>query len=73
MERIPVRPGEKKNETLITVEEANYVSNIITAHIFYCLLPTTSERKSERADLHPYVSNEAHQLTREELMELLEE
>jgi DNA-binding transcriptional regulator YhcF (GntR family) len=70
MEHIEVRPGEKKHETLLTKEEGNgyFVYNDTS----YDLSPTTSTRLPRRAD--PYTSDiSIIQLTREELMALLED
>jgi UDP-N-acetylglucosamine 4,6-dehydratase len=65
-ERIPVRPGEKKHETLLTVEELDFVEHLPG---FFNLSPATENRVGGYDA--PYTSNMAHQLTKNELMELL--
>jgi UDP-N-acetylglucosamine 4,6-dehydratase len=71
MEHIEVRPGEKKRETLLTKEEGSGYA-VYKNDINYDLSPTTSIRLPRRAD--PYTSDiSIIQLTREELMALLEE
>lgn len=71
-QQIPLRPGEKIHETLLTCEEGHYA---VDTHIdsesyrFFILRPTTGER---RTDGHPaYSSDIAPELTAEELQELL--
>ena len=70
-ERIPVRPGEKIHETLVTKEESYYLEAPHGG--CFVLKPTTSLRKGESDwDLiNSYTSDKARQLTKEELMELL--
>lgn len=67
IEDIPVRPGEKKHETLLTVEELEFAD---TYSGYYNLAPTTVPRTPNYTNL-PYTSDKAHQLTKEELMALL--
>lgn len=65
--RIPLRPGEKLHETLLSVEECNYA---VESDDYYFLHPTTSpivETPIERA----YSSDMAPELTPEELDNLL--
>jgi UDP-N-acetylglucosamine 4,6-dehydratase len=65
-EEIPVRPGEKHDETLLTIEETFYV----TSHAYhYDLAPITDDRGLSKID--PYTSYDCDELTREELTELL--
>lgn len=76
LERIPMRPGEKIHETLITEEETEFAQfsdgNGDLIGPFFILHPTTSTRN--RVDDHtPYTSQNAPELTRDELMELLKE
>lgn len=75
IERIPMRPGEKLHETLITEEEtdfAHYVSDTITNRPFFLLRPSTETR--DKVDDHtPYTSQNARQLTRDELIDLLKD
>ena len=65
-DKIPVRPGEKTHETLLTEEEGWYSLPGINS---YVLTPTTFTRSLVYNE--PYTSDTAHQLTREELMALL--
>lgn len=65
-EEIPVRPGEKRDETLLTIEETFYVK---FNDYYYDLSPITNDRGLSETD--PYTSNNSDQLTREELMALL--
>jgi len=69
-EQIPMRPGEKLHETLLTCEETDFVE-YYQGHgePFYVLHPTTEERLGGKFE--PYTSDTAHQLTREELEVLL--
>jgi len=75
LDRIPLRPGEKMHETLLTVEEIHYarrggIGGSLAAPNFFVLLPSTSQR-NETTDLEPYTSDKALQLTQAELTELL--
>lgn len=70
VETIPLRPGEKMNETLLTLEETDFALSLPDG---WGLAPTTSERfgwKEEELKT-PYTSDVAKQLTKEELEELL--
>lgn len=72
-ERIPMRPGEKLHETLLTADERDFVESIHTAKTpFFVLRPSTDLRVNHSA-MEPYTSNTAHQLTHRELEELLHE
>lgn len=66
-ELVSLRPGEKMHEELLTSEEGWYAYESKYA---YLLFPTTSKRKMDPKP--PYVSCSARELTREELMELLQ-
>jgi len=72
-EEIPVRPGEKKDETLITKEEAKFVSVFLSQKIgtmpWFDLSPTTEE--VDTIPVSPYTSDTSRELTKEELLELL--
>lgn len=65
--RIPLRPGEKIHETLLTTEECEYA---IETSEYFVLRPTTSGMV-EAPISEPYASNTAPELTRDELMDLL--
>jgi len=65
-EYIPLRPGEKLHETLLTYEEGWYAGE---GDDFYDLWPTTTERNI--APKPPYTSDTARELTEDELKELL--
>ena len=64
---IPLRPGEKVHETLMTIEEGHYVARMDDD--CFVLNPTTSNRNDD--GLPPYWSSKAPRLTKEELQELL--
>ena len=65
-EHISVRPGEKKHETLLTEEEGWHATHFNSSII---LKPTTDQRHKNKIDT--YTSDKSHQLTKEELMALL--
>jgi UDP-N-acetylglucosamine 4,6-dehydratase len=67
-DQIPIRPGEKKHETLLTTEEGWYA---IPGDKCFVLAPTTFTRNKKWIGTH--TSDTAHQLTREELIALLED
>jgi len=67
-EIIPVRPGEKTDETLLTEEEGWYALESPEA---FLLAPTTSQRFTTAVS--PYSSDIAPELTRDELLQLLAE
>ncbi len=66
IETIPVRPGEKKHETLLTKEELDFVENMPG---FYNLAPTTEQRLE--GEVIPYTSDTAHELTCQNLTKML--
>lgn len=68
IEIIPVRPGEKKHETLLTVEESHYARYLDSRA--WDLSPTTEERKT--FDLAPYTSDKAPMFSRSEFISLLD-
>lgn len=69
VESIPLRPGEKMHETLVTEEEMAYTCE---ENWYFVLRPTTSEKVPEdERPLLPYSSDMATELTKEKLMELL--
>lgn len=68
IERVPLRPGEKIHEELLTIEETEYATESAD---FFFLRPTTSPKVEHPCK--PYSSDIAPELTREELMKLLEE
>lgn len=65
---VPMRPGEKMHETLLTTEEAEFA---IDWDGYFVLKPTTTQR--ENIFTPQYDSRNAPRLTQEELMELLDE
>lgn len=69
IERVPIRPGEKMHECLLTVEESPYVVEINKEYMI--LSPTTAYRHS--SDLLPYTSDKAPVITRDELFAMLGE
>jgi UDP-N-acetylglucosamine 4,6-dehydratase len=67
--RIPLRPGEKMHETLLTLEELEYARDCDT---FFLLDPTTGLKSgTESRPRQPYTSDTARELTQDELTELL--
>ena len=70
VERISTRPGEKLHETLLTLEETCYISGTSTGGRI--LNPTVSPwGRQTHIKQDPITSDTAHQLTKEELMALL--
>lgn len=67
IQRVPLRPGEKLHETLLSEEECKYTAD---APHYYFLRPTTSVAL-EYPIPNAYSSDIAPELTREELAELL--
>lgn len=65
---IPLRPGEKLHETLLTIEEQWYARS---EKGFYILSPTTSERINYPHGV--YSSDRAHEITQPKLLSLLED
>lgn len=66
IQTIPMRPGEKLHETLITQEEADYTEQYPNHYILH---PSTDKRIGKMS--YPFTSASCAQLTRDELMELL--
>jgi len=67
-ERVPIRPGEKVHESLLTEEEGWYT---IEFDNHFLLHPTTAPRYETAVP--PYSSDMAPELTKEKLIQLLEE
>jgi len=65
---IPLRAGEKIHETLITIDESEFVYE---EDNYFIVRPTTDERNAPDFIVQPYTSEHASQLSQEELMELL--
>ena len=68
IERIPLRPGEKMHETLVTEEETHYA---LDGAGFYLIRPTTGQRTDSVCE--PFTSNVAEELTQGELLNMLAE
>lgn len=66
---VSMRPGEKVHETLLTLEEGDFATEFDD---YFVLRPTTSWRNGVDA-LPPYTSEYAERMTKEELLELLDE
>lgn len=67
---VQMRPGEKLHETLLALEECEYA---VDMGEYFILHPTTSgKQKPTHQITEPYASDTARQLTKAELMELLE-
>ena len=70
--KIPLRPGEKIHETLLTEEEREFCYD--DADLYYLISPTTTERVDESMrPVIPFSSDVAQDLTKDELMELLDD
>ena len=69
-ERIPLRPGEKIHEELLTIEETDYAAE---SKDFFFLRPTTSTSLKAEIKPLPYSSDVAPELARDELAVLLNE
>lgn len=71
-QQIPLRPGEKKHETLLTLEELEYAYEVKPGVVI--LKPTTVTKTPESFRIkRPYTSDAAKELTRDELLELLDD
>lgn len=67
--RIPLRPGEKIHETLLTLEECKHALEFQDS---FTLSPTTSDfHNPYHFTIQPYTSDTAEELTKDELLELL--
>lgn len=66
-EFIPIRPGEKMHETLLTVEEGMYALENALSY----LLRSAVDWKERQTALPAYSSDIAEEMTKEQLMELL--
>lgn len=73
VEIVPLRPGEKMHETLVTQEELDFEvsANWENDLKHFVVSPTTYSRMNWSEEHHPYTSDTARELTREELEELL--
>lgn len=67
MKNIPLRAGEKIHETLLTIDEADYA---VETQSHYILRPTTT--RADFQGIQPLDSFNAPRMTKDELMELLE-
>lgn len=68
IEKIPVRPGEKMHETLLTIEET---ARCESTGDFYLVYPSTFGCSAQPQESAPYTSDRARQLNQVELMSLL--
>ena len=66
-QRIPMRPGEKMHEELLTIEETEYA---VESNDFFFLRPSTAEKVANPPD--PFSSDVAQELTEQELGVLLD-
>lgn len=66
IENIPLRAGEKLHETLLSTDETDFAADFGDVFV---LRPSTTERNF--ANVQPYSSNSAPELSKEELLELL--
>jgi UDP-N-acetylglucosamine 4,6-dehydratase len=68
--RVPLRPGEKIHETLLTREEIHYVDGF--GKEYFLLSPTTSEwLPNKEMGCEPYTSDTARRMDETEIQELL--
>lgn len=67
---LPIRPGEKMHETLLAIEETQHARKT-ESNRFYILQPTTGQKTD--SVLLPFSSDVAVRLTKDELMELLQD
>lgn len=67
VDAIPLRPGEKMHETLLTIDEVDFATE---SDDYFFLRPSTTGRVP--GAIRPYSSDMAPKLTKAELMELLE-
>lgn len=65
---IPIRPGEKMHEELVTIEETD---RTIETQKYFLIGPSTGGKVSQPSNV--YASNLAAELTRDELLRLLED
>ena len=73
---MPMRPGEKMHETLVTLEETDFCvpgRSFENEFEHFVISPTTEERMNWKTEemLKPYTSEFARELTKDELTELL--
>lgn len=76
VERIPLRPGEKMHETLVTLEELSHAywsSNGGTFPFHYVIYPTTDQGGLRDRFEKPYSSDMAREVTKKEFLELLDD
>jgi UDP-N-acetylglucosamine 4,6-dehydratase len=68
VQKIPLRPGEKAHETLVTLEELERTESLDD---YFIVFPSTAQHESQRNLTIPYTSASADELTRDELEVLL--
>ena len=73
IENVPMRPGEKLHETLLTEEETEYAKFFETDAGDFFMLRPSYEHRSPVDDHTPYTSANAPQLTRDDLQTLLKD
>jgi len=67
-QRIPLRPGEKMHETLVTLEELARTEDM---EDYFLTFPSTADEEVGHHPKEPYTSETARELTESELVELL--
>ena len=77
-EKIPLRPGEKMHEELLTIEECSRASDsnpdddeVKEFDDYFILRPSTVEYKRQTRIPKPYFSDTAPQLTKHQLLRIL--
>ena len=71
LEEVPMRPGEKLHETLLTVEEADFAEEYTAKPDFFLLHPTTDKRIGLVTEA--YASDTVPELTLDDFNELMSE
>lgn len=69
-EKIPMRPGEKLHETLVTYEETHFTEHHPTWD--YMIIHPTTDERIPNTGYNPFTSQNAKQLTKEQLERLLQ-
>ena len=71
VDRVPLRPGEKLHETLLTCDELDFAEVYPFSNPPHFILHPSTDKRMKRSFFNAYTSDTAPQLTREQLAELL--